>query len=805
MVANNNDNNNNQDNGTILIDCRNTKECEVGHFQGAIDPNTTTFAQFPHWVDQNKHLLQEKRVLMYCTGGIRCEKASAYIRRQVPSAKSVQHLKGGIHKYLEAMDNSHEEPVWLGKNFVFHTPVETKLGCNNNNNSHATTNSSTNGTTTTIVGRCIYCEAPYDNFDPKCVCTVCREPCLACPDCQQKVTEFHCKNHFHLRDCYFSNLTTISEEELQKQLLQLETILTEIAVGKRFKQKRKTLQKQCNKIRQRLLELADGGATVEPGVAKRCRNCDDTACTGRCWGFYSLKRKEALEQRQQAKQQAESQAGSENIVKHQKKMMKTQDNKKRGATDRNRDRMSKEISDLNLSVPPSAHRDPKTGIRVPPPCTRILQTKMKGKWKGKPVLQVVKEEFHELSKPGVLDRLLEHGLLRVNDVPVTTQNAGTGLMTGDTISRIVHWHEPPVIVPESISVQKVGLSDAVKMEFGIDNSSNDSDIYVCNKPSSLPVHPAGPYLSNSLTLMIEAQEKLDPQSLSPCHRTDRVTSGLTICCTNSIVARIIQRSMCEKQVKKLYLARVHGKFVASEEEVGSVRCPDDQRTLTNVQYSKDMNCVQVDAPIETVDPSNGIRKVTDKGKPATSLFRLLSYDPVSEVSLLACQPITGRSHQLRVHLQLLGFPIVGDVLYGGRDLNQATALQRQTSAIDSLIQSTRRAEPELRVKSVTDSDGIAARNACGLCHPFGHESAECSISAACTSCFFTPAQLLKSGHAIDLHAYRYRVDILPSKKNAEGSGNDPVGVLDLIVAQPAWASSDLTSSLAWLDGPSTME
>lgn len=59
---------------TILIDCRNTKEYDIGHFDGAIDPHTTTFAQFPKWVQDHRASLHDKRVLMYCTGGIRCEK-----------------------------------------------------------------------------------------------------------------------------------------------------------------------------------------------------------------------------------------------------------------------------------------------------------------------------------------------------------------------------------------------------------------------------------------------------------------------------------------------------------------------------------------------------------------------------------------------------------------------------------------------------------------------------------------------------------------------------------------------------------
>jgi len=59
---------------TVLIDCRNTKEYQIGHFDGAVDPRTTTFSQFPKWARDNRHLLADKKVLMYCTGGIRCEK-----------------------------------------------------------------------------------------------------------------------------------------------------------------------------------------------------------------------------------------------------------------------------------------------------------------------------------------------------------------------------------------------------------------------------------------------------------------------------------------------------------------------------------------------------------------------------------------------------------------------------------------------------------------------------------------------------------------------------------------------------------
>jgi predicted sulfurtransferase len=74
--------NNNDHHDTVLIDCRNAKEFAIGHFDGALDPHTTTFAQFPRWVQSHQLLLEHKTVLMYCTGGIRCEK----VRVQKPAA-----------------------------------------------------------------------------------------------------------------------------------------------------------------------------------------------------------------------------------------------------------------------------------------------------------------------------------------------------------------------------------------------------------------------------------------------------------------------------------------------------------------------------------------------------------------------------------------------------------------------------------------------------------------------------------------------------------------------------------------------
>jgi UPF0176 protein len=98
----------------LLLDTRNDYEVQIGTFEGAVNPNTETFRQFPDFVrtiDPAKH----RKVAMFCTGGIRCEKASAYLLRQ--GFAEVYHLKGGILKYLEEVPE--QESLWRGECFVF--------------------------------------------------------------------------------------------------------------------------------------------------------------------------------------------------------------------------------------------------------------------------------------------------------------------------------------------------------------------------------------------------------------------------------------------------------------------------------------------------------------------------------------------------------------------------------------------------------------------------------------------------------------------------------------------------------------
>ncbi|MTI13453.1 rhodanese-related sulfurtransferase [Sansalvadorimonas verongulae] len=99
----------------VLVDTRNDYEVQVGTFKGAVNPNTETFREFPEYVKANLDKNTHKKVAMFCTGGIRCEKSTAFMKQQ--GFEEVYHLKGGILKYLE--DVPQKETLWEGECFVF--------------------------------------------------------------------------------------------------------------------------------------------------------------------------------------------------------------------------------------------------------------------------------------------------------------------------------------------------------------------------------------------------------------------------------------------------------------------------------------------------------------------------------------------------------------------------------------------------------------------------------------------------------------------------------------------------------------
>ncbi|XP_076861884.1 thiosulfate sulfurtransferase/rhodanese-like domain-containing protein 2 [Brachyhypopomus gauderio] len=171
---------------TILLDCRNFYESKIGQFKNCLAPNIRKFSYFPDYVDKNLDLFRNKKVLMYCTGGIRCERGSAYLRSK-DVCKDVYQLKGGIHKYLEQFP----EGFYRGKLFVF----DERYAISFNND---------------IISDCRYCGAPWDQYQ-LCSTDFCSQLVLSCPCCRQKGLTACCSvcqakaqmssGHVHREEC----------------------------------------------------------------------------------------------------------------------------------------------------------------------------------------------------------------------------------------------------------------------------------------------------------------------------------------------------------------------------------------------------------------------------------------------------------------------------------------------------------------------------------------------------------------------------------------------------------------------------
>lgn len=150
---------------TLVLDTRNDYEVLVGTFERAVNPETQTFTQFPAFVRKTLNPQKHKRVAMFCTGGIRCEKASSFMKLE--GYEEVYHLKGGILKYLETV--APEESLWKGDCFVFDGRVAVGHGLQESD-----------------VVLCYTCRMPLSDADQA---SASYEPGVQCPHCADSLSE----------------------------------------------------------------------------------------------------------------------------------------------------------------------------------------------------------------------------------------------------------------------------------------------------------------------------------------------------------------------------------------------------------------------------------------------------------------------------------------------------------------------------------------------------------------------------------------------------------------------------------------
>ncbi|XP_034667167.1 RNA pseudouridylate synthase domain-containing protein 2 isoform X1 [Drosophila subobscura] len=253
----------------------------------------------------------------------------------------------------------------------------------------------------------------------------------------------------------------------------------------------------------------------------------------------------------------------------------------------------------------------ENGLRKVYPYFFTFTTFTKGRWVGEKILDVFAREFraHPAEE---YQRSIETGKLTVNYEKVPSDYR---LKHNDLLSNVVHRHEVPV------SLQSIAI---VHM---------DEDIVVVNKPASIPVHPCGRYRHNTVVFILAKSHNL--KNLRTIHRLDRLTSGLLIFGRTSTKARELEQQIRNRQVQKEYICRVEGRF------------PD--------------GIIECNEPIQVVSYKIGVCRVSPNGKDCKTTFQRIS--EVGDSSIVLCKPLTGRMHQIRVHLQYLGYPIVNDPLY----------------------------------------------------------------------------------------------------------------------------------------------
>ena len=159
----------------IVVDTRNDYEFKVGTFKNALNPNTETFREFPRFVKENLSPEKHKKIAMFCTGGIRCEKSTAFLKEQ--GFNEVYHLKGGILKYLEEVPAT--ETLWEGECFVFDERVTVNLELEKGN-----------------YDQCNACRLPITEVDKA---SDKYQQGVSCPHCFDKVTDVQ-KSRFMERE-----------------------------------------------------------------------------------------------------------------------------------------------------------------------------------------------------------------------------------------------------------------------------------------------------------------------------------------------------------------------------------------------------------------------------------------------------------------------------------------------------------------------------------------------------------------------------------------------------------------------------
>jgi len=318
--------------------------------------------------------------------------------------------------------------------------------------------------------------------------------------------------------------------------------------------------------------------------------------------------------------------------------------------------------------------DEELQLRRVAPYFFTYNTWCKERWRGRTLIDIFGSEFRDRPEEYYRDAMIK-GKITIDGQKVSPDHV---VKNGEKIQHTQHRHEPPVTIEPIQALYE------------------DEDMIVLNKPAGVPVHPAGRYNFNSVTEILLAERGPEFWPF-PCNRLDRLTSGIMFIAKNPNAAEALGIQIKGRTVRKEYIARVIGKF------------PDGE--------------VVCDQPILNISPKLGLNRIRANGKSARTVFKRLAYYPPTDgegaeqgeepkteeeaerrrgrpwvkkegYSVVRCLPVTGRTHQLRVHLQHLGHPIQNDPIYAnqrvwGTDLGEADGEASKMSDEDIIARLSR--------------------------------------------------------------------------------------------------------------------
>lgn len=333
---------------------------------------------------------------------------------------------------------------------------------------------------------------------------------------------------------------------------------------------------------------------------------------------------------------------------------------------------AKILEENNAHVRPEYILDLDLGLLKIKPYVFTYRTFVKGRWQGKTIKFVFEKEFRDRPIEYYCNAI-EKGKITINDLKVDPQYV---LKNGDVLRHTIHRHEPPVLL------------EFPKIIFESD------ELLVVNKPCSIPVHPSGRYYSLSLlnilassrsdfSIISSTNDSIDIpdfnyKTLYPIHRLDRLTSGIILLAKTKEFSQLAMKSLEAKEFQKIYLARVKGVFPKRSVDydipdsvIEDVKLSDISESDTVVKiplytesYKLGLNMAYLSNPSDTSNSNNHSGNIPQP-KTAITIIKRYSGDNSdnSKTSMVECRPVTGRTHQIRIHLQFLGYPIANDPLY----------------------------------------------------------------------------------------------------------------------------------------------